>query len=44
MSQQVLDLRRSVQIVRRHKFLVGVIMALGIARWLRLLSTQARPC
>src|ERR1035438_2883663 len=31
MSQQVLDLRRSVQIVRRHKILLGVIMALGIA-------------
>ena len=31
MSQQVLDLRRSVQIVRRHKVLVGVIIALGIA-------------
>ena len=30
MSQQVLDLRRSIQIVRRHKFLVGVIVALGI--------------
>ena len=31
MSQQVLDLRRSVQIVRRHKVLLGVIVALGIA-------------
>ena len=31
MSQQVLDLRRSVQIVRRHKVLVGVMVALGIA-------------
>ena len=30
MSQQTLDLRRSVQIVRRHKLLVGVMVALGI--------------
>ncbi len=28
---QVLDLRRSIQIVRRHKVLVGVLTALGIA-------------
>jgi capsular polysaccharide biosynthesis protein len=31
MSQQVLDVRRSVQIVRRHKVLVSVMVALGIA-------------
>jgi capsular polysaccharide biosynthesis protein len=30
MSQQALDLRRSVQIVRRHKILVGIVVALGI--------------
>ena len=30
MSQQALDLRRSVQIVRRHKVLVGVMVALGL--------------
>jgi capsular polysaccharide biosynthesis protein len=30
MSQQELDLRRSVQIVRRHKVLVGVMTALGL--------------
>ena len=31
MSQQVLDLRRSIQIVRRHKVLLGVMVALGMA-------------
>ena len=30
MSQQALDLRRSIQIVRRHKVLVAVAVALGI--------------
>ena len=30
MSQQALDLRRSMQIVRRHKVLVGVVVVLGI--------------
>lgn len=30
MSQQALDLRRSTQIVRRHKVLVTVVMVLGI--------------
>jgi len=30
MSQQALDLRRSVRIVRRHKFLVGTTIALGL--------------
>ena len=30
MSQQALDLRRSVQIVRRHKMLVSAVTALGI--------------
>jgi capsular polysaccharide biosynthesis protein len=30
MSQQALDLRRSVQIVRRHKILVGIVTALGL--------------
>lgn len=30
MSQQGLDLRRSVQIVRRHKALVGIVVALGL--------------
>ncbi|MBV9384062.1 MAG: hypothetical protein JOY82_02715 [Streptosporangiaceae bacterium] len=31
MSQQTLDLRRSAQIVRRHKFLAGIVTALGLA-------------
>jgi capsular polysaccharide biosynthesis protein len=31
MSQKALDLRRSMQIVRRHKFLVGFVVVLGIA-------------
>ena len=30
MSQQALDLRRSVQIVRRHKVLVGIVVVLGL--------------
>jgi capsular polysaccharide biosynthesis protein len=30
MSQQALDLRRSVQIVRRHRLLVGIMVALGL--------------
>ena len=30
MSQEGLDLRRSVQIVRRHKILVGIMVALGL--------------
>src|SRR6266702_3196578 len=30
MSQQALDVRRSVQIVRRHKILVGIAVALGL--------------
>jgi capsular polysaccharide biosynthesis protein len=30
MSQQALDLRRSAQIVRQHKVLVGIVVALGI--------------
>ena len=30
MSQQALDLRRSGQIVRRHKVLVGTLVALGV--------------
>ena len=30
MSQKALDLRRSIQIVRRHKVLVGILVALGI--------------
>jgi len=30
MSQQAVDLRRSIQIVRRHKILVGVVMILAI--------------
>jgi capsular polysaccharide biosynthesis protein len=30
MSQQALDLRRSMQIVRRHKILVGIVLALGV--------------
>ena len=30
MSQQALDLRRSMQIVRRYKVLVGIVVALGI--------------
>ena len=29
MSQKALDVRRSVQIVRRHKVLVGIVMVLG---------------
>jgi capsular polysaccharide biosynthesis protein len=31
MSQQALDLRRSMQIVRRHKLLVGIVLVVGIA-------------
>jgi capsular polysaccharide biosynthesis protein len=30
MSQKALDLRRSMQIVRRHKVLVGIVVTLGI--------------
>ena len=30
MSQQAQDLRMSTQIVRRHKILVGILVALGI--------------
>ena len=30
MSQQALELRRSIQIVRRHKLLVGVMVVLGL--------------
>ena len=30
MSQQALDMRRSAQIVRRHKILVGIVMTLGL--------------
>ena len=30
MSQQVLDLRRSVQVVRRHRVLVGIVIAVGL--------------
>ena len=30
MSQQALDFRRSIQAVRRHRILVGIIVALGI--------------
>jgi capsular polysaccharide biosynthesis protein len=30
MSQQALDLRRSIQIVRRHKLLMGITVALGL--------------
>ena len=30
MSEQALDLRRSVQIVRRHRILVGIVAALGL--------------
>ena len=30
MSQKALDLRRSMQIVRRHKLFVGIVVALGI--------------
>jgi capsular polysaccharide biosynthesis protein len=30
MSQQVPDLRRSVQVLRRHKVLVGIVVALGL--------------
>jgi capsular polysaccharide biosynthesis protein len=29
-SQETLDLRRSIQIIRRHKLLMGVMLALGI--------------
>jgi capsular polysaccharide biosynthesis protein len=31
MSEKALDLQRSMQIVRRHKFLVGFVVVLGIA-------------
>ena len=30
MSQQALDLRRSTRIVRRHKVLLAIVVALGI--------------
>jgi capsular polysaccharide biosynthesis protein len=30
MSQQALDLRKSIQIVRQHKILLGIVIALGI--------------
>ena len=41
MSQQALDLRRSIQIVRRHKVLVGVVVAApGYRRWRRLRRAQ----
>jgi capsular polysaccharide biosynthesis protein len=30
MSQKALDLRRSIQTIRRHKVLVGIVVALGI--------------
>ena len=30
MSQQALDLRKSIQIVRRHKLLAGIMVALGL--------------
>ena len=30
MSQQALDLRRSIQAVRRHKILIGIVVALGL--------------
>ena len=30
MSQQALDLRRSIQIVRRHRLLVGIMVVLGL--------------
>ena len=30
MSQQALDLRRSTQIMRRHKVLVAIVVVLGI--------------
>jgi capsular polysaccharide biosynthesis protein len=30
MSQEALDLRRSIQIVRRHKLLMGIMVALGL--------------
>ena len=30
MSQQALDFRRSIQAVRRHRILVGIIVALGL--------------
>jgi capsular polysaccharide biosynthesis protein len=30
MSQEALDLRRSIRIVRRHKLLVGIMVALGL--------------
>ena len=30
MSQEALDLRRSIQIVRRHRLLMGIMVALGL--------------
>ncbi len=30
MSQETLDLRRSMQVIRRHKRLMGIMVALGI--------------
>ena len=44
MSQQALDLRRSAQIVRRHKILVGIVVALGILGWRRLRRARRRRC
>ena len=36
MSEQALDLSRSLQIVRRHKIVVGVFAALGLRAWRRV--------
>ncbi len=40
MSEQALDLRRSLQIVRRHKIIVGVVRRAWPARWCRVHSAQ----
>ena len=44
MSQQALDLRRSMQIVRRHKLLVGIVVALGIVGGAILTPWSTRQC
>ena len=44
MSEQALDLRRSAQIVRRHKIVVGIFAALGLLAGVRLHRCSVRRC
>ena len=44
MSQQALDLRRSMQIVRRHKILVGIVVVAGHPRVALLTPCSSRQC